>query len=151
MSNNTITDGTTTFKVRNITELIKNLEDLQTKNTQLEAKLIELTAVQPVNVSFDSTYVGQVEVYKTGYIVHGYCSFYKSAGDPNIPIITNLPRPASGWGAVVTPLHAHSTDGQFIRVHMEAGETVLHLHYSTSWQATQGNEAELAFTYITID
>lgn len=150
-TNTEIQDGSAKFKVRSVTDLVKNIEDLQTENAQLTDKLTKLTTIQKVNVSFDSAYVTDVNVYKAGHVVHGSFSFYRSTAAPDIPIITNLPKTVAGWGAVVTPLHAHSLDGIFLRVHMNAGETVLNLHYSESWQTTQGNEAELSFLYITPD
>lgn len=109
----------------------------------------ELTTVQHVNVQFNSTYVQNVQVYKIGYVVCGYLSFIKSTTEADLPIITNLPKAISEWGAVVIPFRAHYSDGNFLRVHMNMGETVINLHYSTSWESTQGNEAELSFTYIT--
>lgn len=118
---------------------------------QLADQMKELTTVQHVNVQFNSTYVQNVEVYKIGYVVKGYCSFHKSTTEPDIAVITNLPKTVSEWGAVITPLRAHFVGGDFIRVHMNMGETVINLHYSTSWESTQGNEAELSFTYITAD
>lgn len=111
----------------------------------------ELTTVQHVNVQFNSTYVQNVKVHKIGYVVYGTCSFRKSVEGKIIPIITNLPKSLYGWNAVITPFRAHFKDGNFIRVHMNMGETVINLHYSASWEHTQGNEAELSFTYITAD
>ena len=146
-----IQDGSATFKVRNITELVKNLEDLQIKNTQLADKLAEVTTIQKVDVSFDSTYVGNVAVYKSGHIVMGYFNFKKSIGNKDVPIITNLPENIAQWGAVITPLRAFSHTGNFLRVHMDVNSTVINLHYSTDWEVTKGNEAELSFTYITAD
>ena len=118
---------------------------------QLADQLVEVTTIQKVDVSFNSEYVGNVGVYKVGHVVNGYCSFHKSTTEPDIPVITNLPKSIFEWGAVVTPFRAHLVDGNFIRVHMNMGETVMNLHYSVSWERTQGNEAELSFTYITAD
>lgn len=110
-----------------------------------------MTTVQKVDVSFNSTYVSDVNVYKVGHVVNGYCSFHKSTTEPDIPVITNLPKAIFGWGAVVTPFRAYFNGGDLIRVHMNMGETVINLHYSTHWEPIQGNEAEMSFTYITAD
>ena len=110
-----------------------------------------MTTIQKVDVSFNSEYVADVGVYKVGHVVNGYCSFRKSTIAPDIPVITNLPKAIFGWGAVVAPFNAHFKDGNFIRVHMDMGATVINLHYSVSWEHKSGNEAELSFTYITAD
>ena len=146
-----IQDGSATFKVRNITELVKNLEDLQIKNTQLADKLAEVTTIQKVDVSFDSTYVNDVVVYKSGHIVNGFFTCIKSISAKDFPIITNLPRAISQWGDVIVPFRAVSNNGDFLRIQMEANTTVINLHYSSNWVSTSGNEAECRFTYITDD
>ena len=113
--------------------------------------MLEVTNVKKINVQFNSEYVDDVGVYKVGHVVNGYCAFRKSTAEPDIPVITNLPKAIFGWGAVITPFRTHFNDGKFIRVHMNMGETIINLHYSESWEQTQGNEAELSFTYITAD
>lgn len=130
-----IQDGSAVFKVRNITELVKTIEELRT--------------IQKVNVSWDSTYVKDVRAYKAGHIVFVYCTFLKSEEDPDIPIISNLPRAKMKFGTIVVPMNMHGNNGKSIRVQLDEGNTALMLHYSDSWVSTQGNEAELSFTYLT--
>lgn len=146
-----IQDGSATFKIRNITELVKNLEDLQTKNTQLADQLAEVTTIQKVDVSFNSTYLSSAYVYKVGHIVNGHCAFRKSVEDADVPIITKMPKSINDWGAIVTPFNAFTNKGKYLRVNMKANTTVLNLHYSNAWETTKGNEAEIFFTYITAD
>lgn len=106
---------------------------------------------QKVNVSFNSDYVGDVTVYKVGHLVWGYFSIKKSTTSQKFPVISNLPKAIAGWGAVVYPINTLAHKGAAIRVHMEQNETTINLHYSNEWQESQGNEAELSFTYVTND
>ena len=144
-----IEDGSAVFKVRNITELVNNLEDLQVKNTQLANQLVSLTTPQKIDVSYNSTYIVDVKVYKVGHLVWGHFSALKSDTAPDIPIITNMPRAKETWGAIITPFNMHNNEGKALRITMNANDTVLNLHYSQTWEQTPGNEAEITFMYIT--
>lgn len=144
-----IKDGSAIFKVRNITELVKNLEDLQAENTQLAKQLVSLTTPQKIDVSYNATYVQNVNVYKVGHLVWGNLSFLKSGDSSSIAIVTNMPRAKETWAAVIVPLNMHSFEGKSIRIAMVENDTVLNLHYSTTWEAVLGNEADAVFTYIT--
>ena len=106
---------------------------------------------QKVNVSFNSDYVGDVSVYKVGHLVWGYFSIKKSTTGQGFPVISNLPKAIAEWGAVVYPINTLAHKGTAIRVHMEQNKTTINLHYSNEWQESQGNEAELSFTYVTND
>lgn len=106
---------------------------------------------QKVNVSFNSDYVGDVSVYKVGHLVWGYFSIKKSTTSQGFPVISNLPKAIAEWGAVVYPINTLAHKGKAIRVHMEQNKTTINLHYSNEWQESQGNEAELSFTYVTND
>ena len=106
---------------------------------------------QKVNVSFNSDYVGDVSVYKVGHLVWGYFSIKKSTTSQGFPVISNLPKAIAEWGAVVYPINTLAHKGTAIRVHMEQNKTTINLHYSNEWQESQGNEAELSFTYVTND
>ena len=106
---------------------------------------------QKVNVSFNSDYVGNVSVYKVGHLVWGYFSIKKSTTSQGFPVISNLPKAIAEWGAVVYPINTLAHKGAAIRVHMGQNKTTINLHYSNEWQESQGNEAELSFTYVTND
>lgn len=106
---------------------------------------------QKVNVSFNSDYVGNVSVYKVGHLVWGYFSIKKSTTGQGFPVISNLPKAIAEWGAVVYPINTLAHKGAAIRVHMKQNKTTINLHYSNEWQESQGNEAELSFTYVTND